>query len=104
MTSREERAHQIQAQIREVLLREWDPIGVRDEPRAQDEYDSYVGGVYRLLASGASPRSVAAHLAKLEAEEMGLGVSPAKLLRGGTTLVAVAGEVTTHVCDATRGL
>jgi len=89
MTSREERAHQIQAQIREVLLREWDPIGVRDEPRAQDEYDSYVGGVYRLLASGASPRSVAEHLAKLEAEEMGLGVSPDKLLRVATTLCAL---------------
>ena len=89
MTSREERAHQIQAQIREVLLRGWDPIGVRDEPRAQDEYDSYVGGVYRLLASGAAPRSVAEHLAKLEADEMGLGVSPDKLLGVAAKLCAL---------------
>ena len=43
MTSREERARQIQSQIREILLRDWDPIGVRQETRAQDEYDGYVG-------------------------------------------------------------
>ncbi len=42
-----------------------------------------------MLASGASPRSVAEHLAKLEAEEMGLGVSPDKLLRVATTLCAL---------------
>lgn len=30
----------------------WDPIGVKDEPNAQDEYDSYLGGVYELLVSG----------------------------------------------------
>ena len=33
---------------------------------APDEYDSYVGGVYRLLASGASFEQVAEHLAELE--------------------------------------
>jgi len=42
-----------------------------------------------VLASGASPRSVAEHLAKLEAEEMGLGVSSDKLLRVATTLCAL---------------
>ena len=30
----------------------WDPIGVKDEPNAQDEYDGYLGGVYELLVSG----------------------------------------------------
>jgi hypothetical protein len=29
---------------------------------AQDEYHSYVGGVYRLLAAGATPDELAAHL------------------------------------------
>lgn len=65
------RARQIQEAIGEILLREWDPIGVRDEPQAQDEYDSYVGGVYRLLASGASPQAVAEHLADLESGLLG---------------------------------
>ena len=89
MTSREERAREIQSQIREILLRDWDPIGARNEPRAQDEYDSYVGGVYRLLASGASPRSVAEHLAHVEAGQMGFGVPPDKLMEVATKLCAL---------------
>ena len=37
------------AKIREILMHEWDPIGVRDVPQAQDEYDSYVGRVYVMM-------------------------------------------------------
>jgi hypothetical protein len=66
-----ERAKEIQAAIANLLLREWDPIGVKDEPHAQDEYDHYVGGVYRLLASGASPQEVAEHLCRVKGEWMG---------------------------------
>jgi hypothetical protein len=39
--------------------------------RDSDEYDSYVGGVYRVLASGASCEQVAEHLAGLERGPLG---------------------------------
>jgi|SRR5438128_5344846 len=65
------RAREIQAAIGKVLLQDWDPIGIRDVPEAQDEYDGYVGGVYRLLASGASPHDVATHLSTIESGRMG---------------------------------
>lgn len=68
---REERAREIQRQIGAVLLRDWDPIGVADEPSCSDEYDGYVGPVYRLLVTGASARAIAEHLAKIEATAMG---------------------------------
>ena len=97
MTSQEERAREIQSQIREILLREWDPIGVRDEPRARDEYDAYIGGVYRLLASEASPRSVAEHLARVEAEQMGLGAPADKLMDVATKLCAL--DVKLRIAD-----
>jgi len=32
----------------------WDPIGVRDAPNAQDEYDGYLGGAFELLMARAS--------------------------------------------------
>jgi len=35
--------------LREFFMREWDPIGVRDVPEAQDEYDAYVGKAYVML-------------------------------------------------------
>ena len=66
------RGRHIQASIRKVLLHHWDPIGVRDEPEAQDEYDSYVGGVYRLLASGASEEQIVDYLWQIETVNMGL--------------------------------
>ena len=49
MSDRLDQARSYHAAIREVLLREWDPIGVGDIPEAQDEYDSYVGQVHGLL-------------------------------------------------------
>jgi hypothetical protein len=75
------RGKEIQAAIAKVLLQDWDPIGVQNVPQAQDEYDGYVGGVYRLLASGASANEVAAHLSSIESEGMGLrGAKPSDLL------------------------
>ena len=80
MSSKEERAREIQRSISEVLLRNWDPIGVRDVPQAQDEYDAYVGGVYRLIASGATARQIAEHLARVEAEQLGFPYTDPKML------------------------
>ena len=62
----------IRVQIRHVLLEIWDPIGVKDEPNAQDEYDGYLGGVYQLLVEGASDDSIADHLCRIVTENMGL--------------------------------
>jgi hypothetical protein len=45
-------------------------LGLRDVAPS-DEYDSYIGGVYRLLASGASCEQVAEHLAALERGPLG---------------------------------
>jgi hypothetical protein len=76
MESRERRAREIQEAIRLVLLRDWDPIGVRDVPEAQDEYDGYVSGVYRLLVSGATLSELAEHLLQIERESMRLSPRP----------------------------
>ena len=86
MDSRDRRAKEIQQGIRNVLLQDWDPIHVRYEPQAQDEYDSYLGGVYRLLASGAAPPALTEPLARIEREEMGFQTSAAQLMDVATKL------------------
>ncbi len=50
----------------------WDPIGVKDEPNAQDEYDGYLGGVYKLLVTGASDETIEDHLWRIVTERMWL--------------------------------
>ena len=56
----------------EVLLCSWEPIGVANEPDASGEYEAYVGGVYRLLASGASAHAIGEHLAHVETCQPGI--------------------------------
>ena len=66
-----QRAKEIQDQIRAILLADWDPIGVAI-PEAVDEYDAYIGGIYRLLFSRASVEQVAGHLHEIVISSMGL--------------------------------
>ncbi len=80
MTSRERQAAEIQREIGEVLLRRWDPIGVAARPEADAEYDAYVSGVYRLLASGAPAREIADHPANVEATQLGFQDTDPKML------------------------
>jgi hypothetical protein len=63
-------SRRIRAEIRQLLMTAWDPIGIRDESNAQDEYDSYLGGVFALLTSGASDDQVSEHLLRIVTERM----------------------------------
>jgi hypothetical protein len=63
---------ELHMRVNEVLHYIWDPIGVRGEPRARDEYDSYVPQVYSLLQSGATAEQIADHLDKIATERIGL--------------------------------
>ncbi len=62
----------IWADIRRVLMKVWDPIGVKDVPQAQDEYDSYVPGIYKLLIDRSSDDEIEAHLWLIVTETIGL--------------------------------
>ena len=66
------RRREISDAIREVLMDQWDPIGVKGIPEAADEYDGYIGGVYRLLVSMADAQQIANHLAAIQTKNMGL--------------------------------
>ncbi len=64
--------------IRHVLVFDWDPIGVMDDPDwPRDEYDSYIGHVYVMLARKESVESISRHLCFIEEKVMGLGALPA---------------------------
>ena len=66
------RAKQYNNAIRDILLKEWDPIGVKNVPEAQDEYDSYIPGVCKLLINQESSENIFQYLWKIETDNMGL--------------------------------
>lgn len=49
-----------------------DPIGVRDEPAAQDEYDAYAHAILDQLRAGVSHAALVDYLVDVEANRMGL--------------------------------
>lgn len=61
--------------MRGVLLNTWDPIGINDEPNAQNEYDGYIGELYDLLVSGAPDSALLDYLYWAVYENMGLDAS-----------------------------
>lgn len=67
-----ERAKRYHDAVGEILLHEWDPLGVVDIPEADDEYDTYVNAVTSLLVRGASKEKLVAYLWTVETENMGL--------------------------------
>jgi len=63
---------ELRTRVNEVLHYIWDPIGVRGEPNARDEYDAYVPRVCSLLQAGAAVEQIAAHLDNIATESIGL--------------------------------
>jgi hypothetical protein len=63
--------HQMEA-VREVLLREWDPLGVADNPACFDEYDRYARTICRYLKEGVDAFRLTAYLAQVQTVGMGL--------------------------------
>ena len=60
------------AEIRRVVLYEWDPIGLDNRAEAEGEYDPYVPTISRLVTSGRSADEVFRYLWSIETESMGL--------------------------------
>jgi hypothetical protein len=56
--------------VKDVLLQEWDPIGICDYPEAEDEYDSYVPHVSQMLRERKSTDALYAYLRWLEVEHI----------------------------------
>ena len=60
------------ADVKRVLLKDWDPIGINDVPEAHDEYDSYVLRICGLLCAGETVDGVYRYLRWVEQERMGI--------------------------------
>jgi hypothetical protein len=65
-------SRRIRSEIRSVLLQVWNPIGIKDEPKAQDECNGYVGHVFPLLTENKSDEVIAGYLVRVLTERMGL--------------------------------
>jgi hypothetical protein len=66
------RSGRLLQEVREVLLREWDPIGLGHNPDCGNEYDRYARTVCRYLEEGADEYRITAYLSQVRWDSMGL--------------------------------
>jgi hypothetical protein len=78
--SRESRAARIQDSIRQVLYRDWNPIGI-DDALPADEYDSYSAPVYRILVGSRSEQELIGFLFSTERDTIGTPCDSPEQLR-----------------------
>ncbi|NLC82957.1 MAG: hypothetical protein GX748_17395 [Lentisphaerae bacterium] len=71
MKTKEQRGQEIMDAIRSVLVNDWDPIGIKGIG-PNDEYDGYIGQVYRLLSKSPTEEDVARQLLMFESHDIGL--------------------------------
>lgn len=78
--------------VRAILLKQWDPIGVRDYPAAHDEYDQYLPAILNLLENGATIMEIARHLGSIVSSEMGLVELPERDLAVARSLLRLRSD------------
>ena len=75
-----EHSRENRTKVREILMREWDPIGIAGCEGAEDEYDAYVGKVYvMLMDENATADAISTYLYDTSIGYIGL--SPSDFLR-----------------------
>jgi hypothetical protein len=59
-------------EVKRILLKEWDPIGIGDSPEVDDEYDSYIPDDCLMLRESKPIEELYSYLRWLEVEHIGL--------------------------------
>lgn len=85
-----QRSRRNRAEVRRVLMAQWDPIGVAGVAAAADEYDGYASRAYVMLVDeNASGAAIADYLLTVATERMGLAATPALRLRCANAAAAL---------------
>jgi hypothetical protein len=53
-------------EIRTILLKDWDPLGVGENPNLANEYDDYIPGILRLLDAHGAEAQLERYLRDIE--------------------------------------
>ena len=82
---------EITQRIREILMRDWDPIGVPDLPA--DEYDTYIGGIYGLIVRGSTVDEIERHLRAIEVERIERPIPDSQRIKVANSLKDLASSI-----------
>ena len=61
--------------VKEILLNDWDPIGIKNDPKAKSEYDTYALRIVGMLFKGINEKELSDYLKEVVEQELGLKVN-----------------------------
>lgn len=62
----------IEKQVKDILMNDWDPIGVKNNPNAKAEYDEYALRIVGMLYNGSNENKIAEYLNIVVTQDLGL--------------------------------
>ena len=90
MTEHKESPKHLFARIRDVLLQDWDPLGLDDVAGTPDDYDEVAREVHAILTGPeASVQRIAAYLRWIEREQMHLQRRPGMATEAAEKIMAL---------------
>lgn len=81
------------ALIRDVLIQDWDPLGLSDAPGTPDDYDAVAREIHALITDPATTEErIAAYLRWAESAQMGLQRRPGMAKAAAQRIMALKRE------------
>jgi hypothetical protein len=78
---------ELRERLRAILLSEWDPLCVGDNPNLADEYDRYIPALLALLQGDADEAEIAKALQRIEKEQIGMQSPSSGIERAATQIM-----------------
>ena len=75
--------------IRMILLTNWDPLNVGQNPMLKDEYDRYITEIYHLVSVKSQKNIIENALERIESQELGLECNRQRISTTATRLAAL---------------
>lgn len=66
MESKHNRDASLLHAIHKILLKEWDPLGIRRIPSMRDEYEDYLPNIFKLIRENSSESEIFEYLWRIE--------------------------------------
>ena len=79
--------------IREILFQEWDPLNVDGAVKPQDEYDSYIGPVLKLLESNPTLGQISGFLREIETKQLRGASSEERISKAASSLKTLSDQM-----------
>lgn len=65
----------IEKKVKEILMNDWDPIGIKSNPNAKAEYDTFALRIIGMLYNGANESQIREYLNQVTSKELDLAIN-----------------------------